>query len=234
MNNHKNILDSLLNLKPSSDRVFIFDIDSTLFDVTPRNQEIVRHFAKHSSLDETLKSLLLKFELNSDDWGIKPGLLRLLIEGNNEDLVKAIKKHWNTHFFSGDFLHLDEMYPGALIFVKKLDLISPVYYLTGRDIKRMGVGTYTQLKNTGFPISDHRNKLILKPDQEMLDHKYKLDEILELKNEFSEIHFFENEPVILNTVWDQSPDIKLYYIDSVNSGRAEINPNILTLKPEYL
>lgn len=233
MNSTLKIINHLLNLPKKSDRVFVFDIDSTLYNVTPRNQEIVRHFAQTKPIDENLKSILLNFELNSDDWGIKPGLMRILKESPEEALIKSIKKHWNEYFFSADFLHLDEIYPGALEFVKSLDLISPVYYLTGRDVKRMGTGTEVQLKNSGFPLSQKRNKLILKPDQNILDHQYKLDELLVLKNQFSEIHFFENEPLILNTVFESTPDIHLYYIDSVNSGRAEINPNIKVLKPHY-
>lgn len=234
MNSNVKILNHLLNLPKNPDRVFVFDIDSTLYDVTPRNQEIVRHFAQTFCLEESVKNILLNFELNSDDWGIKPGLLRILKENPQESLIKSIKKHWNEYFFSGDFLHLDQIYPGALQLVQKLDVISPVYYLTGRDIQRMGEGTEIQLKSSKFPLSNDRNKLILKPDQSILDHQYKLEELLSLKKQFSEVHFFENEPLILNTVYDAAPDIHLYYIDSVNSGRAEINPNITTLKPNYI
>lgn len=228
------ILNSLLNLKKNEKRVFVFDLDSTLFNVTPRNQEIVRHFAKSTNLDDEVKDKLLNFNLTSKDWGIKPGLLRIFNDTPEEHLINSIKKHWNEYFFSGDFLHFDQTYPGALDFVNKLNQLSPVYYLTGRDIKRMGLSTHSQLKKTGFPIADHRNQLILKSDQNHLDHLYKLEEILNLKSKFNEIHFFENEPLILNSVYEHLPEIKLYYIDSVNSGRAKIHPEILTLKPEYL
>jgi hypothetical protein len=227
------IVKSFLNLKPSDDRVFIFDIDSTLYDVTPRNQQIVRHFGQTKELDFDLKIMLQNFDSKSEDWGIKPGLMRLKLNSLSHDLVKAIKNHWDTHFFSKDFLHLDQEYPGAVHFLQKLDELSSVYYLTGRDQERMGEGTYEQLKASRFPMDPQRNKLILKPDKGLLDHTYKLEELMKLQDKFQEIHFFENEPVILNAVYDQAPQIKLYYIDSVNSGRAEIYPHIQKIKPIY-
>ncbi len=232
------LFKKLLTLKPSEQRVFVFDIDSTLYDVTPRNQQIVRHFGATQNLDSDLKNILLNFISLSEDWGIKPGLMR--INKNNfkkyitEDLIKSIKAHWNTYFFSKDFLHLDQVYPGAVEFLQKLNKLAPIYYLTGRDEPRMGHGTREQLTASNFPLSPHRNQLILKPDQSLLDHTYKVNELIKLQNQFEEIHFFENEPVILNAVQEKIPKINLYYIDSVNSGRAEIAANIKKLKPYYL
>lgn len=227
------LISYLLNLPKSDDRVFVFDIDSTLYDVTPRNQEIVRHFGETKMLDETLKSTLKNFNSKPDDWGIKAGLLRLNLNPIDEKIIKSIKNHWNEYFFSKTFLHLDKEYPGAVSFLKKLDAISPIYYLTGRDVTSMGEGTYEQLKTSGFPMDQKRNKLILKPDKNILDHEYKLKELLELKMNFKEIYFFENEPLILNTVFDHDKDIKLYYVHSVNSGRAEIYPQIPAIQPIY-
>lgn len=229
----ENILNSFLQLKPSDARVFVFDIDSTLYDVTPRNQQIVRHFGETKDLDHDLKSKLQNFHSKTEDWGIKPGLMRLKIKSLNDELIRSIKNHWNIHFFSKKFLHLDQEYPGAVPLLQKLNEISPVYYLTGRDQERMGEGTREQLTLSQFPVDPQRNKLILKPDKSLLDHTYKLEELFKLKKSFQEIHFFENEPVILNTVYDQAPEINLYYIDSVNSGRAEIYPHIQKIKPIY-
>lgn len=228
------ILTDLLKLEKSDSRVFVFDIDSTLYDVTPRNQEIVRHFGETKELDEQLKTKLKNFNSKSDDWGIKDGLMRLNLNSLNEMIIKSIKSHWNQYFFSKDFLHLDQEYPGAVEYLNTLNKISPVYYLTGRDTERMGEGTKAQLKNSNFPMDVERNKLILKPDKTLLDHHYKLEELKNLKKSFNEVHFFDNEPVILNTVFDHDPEIKIYFVDSVNSGRAEIYPHISSIKPFYL
>jgi FMN phosphatase YigB (HAD superfamily) len=228
------ILKSLLKLNKDENRVFVFDIDSTLYDVTPRNQEIVRHFGETKVNEDQLKSKLINFNSKSNDWGIKEGLLRLNLKSLNDTIIKSIKSHWNEYFFSKEFLHLDKEYPGAVAYLNALNEISPVYYLTGRDTSRMGEGTIVQLKNSKFPSDSNRNKLILKPDKSLLDHEYKLEELKKLKDSFKDIHFFDNEPVILNTVHDNNPEIKIYFVDSVNSGRANIYPHITSIKPIYL
>ena len=231
----QNLIKNLLNLTPNNKRVFVFDIDSTLYDVTPRNQEIVRDFGHTSDLLEpSLKDTLKSFNSESNDWGIKAGLMRLNLPLLNRLLIDSIKEHWNQFFFSDKFLHLDQVYPGAIDFVQALNKISPVYYLTGRDIARMGAGTIEQLKASNFPLDSQRDKLILKPEKSLLDHDYKVEELKKLTEDFSEIHFFENEPVILNAVHDQLPDVKLYYVESVNSGRAEIYSHIQVIKPHYI
>ncbi len=227
-------ISKLLSLEPNNTRVFVFDIDSTLYDVIPRNQEIVRNFGRTANLPPELKSALEGFQSKPEDWGIKEGLKR--IHENlpiDETVIKLIQKHWSKNFFTKDFLHFDKEYPGSVELLKQLDRISPVYYLTGRDIARMGEGTIEQLKKSKFPMDEKRNKLILKPDKSLLDHEYKLDELIKLKTNFSEIHFFENEPVILNAVFDKDSAIQLYYIDSVNSGRAEIYPEIKSIEPNF-
>lgn len=229
----KAIIKFLLNLTPSEKRVFVFDIDSTLYDVTPRNQEIVRHFGRTQDLEPHLKEPLIQFQSKSNDWGIKSGLLRLNLPHLTQQVIDSIKAHWNMFFFSDKFLHLDREYPGAVEFLKRLNDISPVFYLTGRDVNRMGAGTQEQLKNSNFPMDPIRNRLILKPDRNLYDHNYKVHELIKLTEEFEDIHFFENEPVILNAVHDQCPHVKLYHINSVHSGRAEIYTHIQSLKPYY-
>lgn len=228
------LLLPLKQLKPSNDRVFVFDIDSTLYNVSPRNQMIVRHFAETTPLELNLQNLLLKFISKPTEWGIKQGLLNIFKSNEiDHELIKKIKSHWNKHFFSNTFLHLDEVYPGAVNFLNQLNKISPVYYLTGRDTERMGSGTFKQLEKSGFPVDTERNVLILKPDQNILDHEYKLTEILKIKKSFNEVYFFENEPLILNTIYDFTKDIELIYVNSVNSGRAEIYPEIMEIQPNY-
>lgn len=232
--NQKKILSDLLQLKASENRVFVFDIDSTLYNVSPRNQEIVRHFSQiEENLNEELKTKLFSYKTSPKDWGIKAGLLRLGVQNFDQKIIKKIKSHWDQYFFGAHFLKHDLEYPGAVSYLKKLDQISPVYYLTGRDITRMGLGTEAQLKDSGFPLVKDRNKLILKPDKDFLDHDYKLEEIKKLKKTFNEIHFFENEPVIMNTIYDNLPDVKLYLIDSVHSGRAQAYDHILKIDPGF-
>ena len=227
MNFQTHILKQLLDLAPSEKRVFVFDIDSTLYDVSPRNQYIVRHFAQtKKSLENNFRKKLLEFKSLSTDWGIKSGILRLNLPKHEESLTLEIKAHWDQFFFGGEFLKYDQEYPYAVKFLNTLDSISPVYYLTGRDIPRMGEGTIAQLKNSSFPMNPHRNQLILKPDKSQPDHIYKLEEIKKLSIKFEDIYFFENEPVILNAIHKNLPKVHLYWVNSVHSQREDIHPHI--------
>lgn len=231
----KSFLKQLIEVsKNEKDCLFVFDIDSTLFNVSPRNQEIVKDFAEKSKLESDLKQILRNFKTEADDWGIRSALLRLNIESITQDLIADIKAHWNQFFFSGHFLHFDETYPGVVEFVNQLSKNAPTFYLTGRDIHRMGKETTKQLQDTGFPIDPEHNRLILKPNKEILDHIYKVDELIKLKSQFKTIYFFENEPVILNDVKSKLSDfVYPIYVDSVHSGRAELMEGIKTISPNY-
>lgn len=217
--------------------LFVFDIDSTLYNVSPRNIEIIKDYAqKSSSINSELKSILLTVTAESTDWGIKTPLLRLNHPEVELPLFKKIKQHWNQYFFSGDFLHHDEEYPGAVEFVNALSQHAPTFYLTGRDIARMGEGTLKQLQNSRFPTDPIHNRLILKPDKDILDHEYKISELEKLAQEFDKIYFFENEPIILNAVADRfsAEHIIPICVTSTHSGRAELYENIQTVEPYYL
>lgn len=229
-----NIIHKLLKLTPSENRAFIFDIDSTLYDVSPRNQHVVRHFAQTtSSLQKSIKEKLLKFKALSTEWGILPGLSRLGLTPHEHLIVLEIKAHWNQFFFNGDFLKYDREYPHAVKFLNALNSISPVHYLTGRDIPRLGTATISQLKKSLFPMNSHRNRLILKPNKSQPDRIYKLTEIKNFSAQFEDLYFFENEPVILNTIHKELPKVHLYWINSVHSQREDIYPHITSLVPNY-
>lgn len=215
--------------------LFVFDIDSTLYNVSPRNVEIIKDFAKRSELPKDLQTSLLKVTALPTDWGIKTPLLRLALPNITEQLIRDIKKHWNQFFFGGDFLHHDQEYPGAIEFVNQLSKNAPTFYLTGRDIYRMGDATLKQLKNSGFPTDPEHNRLILKPDMRLLDHEYKISELKALAAQYKKIYFFENEPVILNEVIKQFPKDSVIpiCIDSTHSGRALIDRSIIVIPPDY-
>lgn len=231
-------LTQLISISESKNSVlFVFDIDSTLYNVSPRNIEIIKDYAQTNAqnLTPTLQSALMSVTHHYTDWGIKTPLLRLNLLNPDMELLKNIKKHWNEFFFSGKFLHHDEEYPGAVDFVNQLSKHAPTFYLTGRDVQRMGNETLKQLSQSEFPTDPHHNKLILKPNKEMLDHEYKLEELKKLALDFDVIYFFENEPIILNEVVTHFSEDKVIpiCIASTHSGRAEINPKIKIIQPDY-
>ncbi len=200
--------------------ICVFDLDSTLFNVSPRTEKILHEFAvTHQQID------LLKIKIPLTDWGIFESLSR---EGytidTHEELHSKLKKEWKKKFFSNEYLHYDTPYPGAVFFVQKLNQLKyKIKYLTGRDVERMSLGTGIVLDKWGFPSLPEM--IHLKPHKDMNDEYFKLDWLKDLasKNQQSKIFFFENEPVNINLVGKHMPDVQLIYLDTTHSRAEKVN-----------
>src|SRR5690606_14795010 len=137
----KSILSDLVTPSPeSSSRLVIFDLDSTLFCVAPRTQQILRDFA---SIKENQSAYPLECQKLSDiqttpyDWGVREALERAEIHTNSAFLA-SLRQHWRKHFFSNDYLHLDQPYEGAVQFVNAVaQAENEILYLTARDHTKM-------------------------------------------------------------------------------------------------
>ena len=203
-------LDKALNQQKSI--TVIFDIDSTIFDVTPRNQEILNLFLHNK------KDLDAGHKLKPLEWGIE----RFLNKDWPEEFKKEAKNFWKRHFFSGTFLNSDRPYPGAIEFVKAFKKIdAEVLYLTGRDTARMREGSLKQLKYWDLPLEqDHL--LFTKPNKGMPDGPYKAFFIDNILNERpnNEVLFFDNEPVVLDhCMFEEKENYEAFFIDSTHSNR---------------
>lgn len=209
----------------------VFDLDSTLFDLTLRMCRIVDAFADDPKFQhrypgdaEKLKSLPIK----PSDWGLSEALGRVGInKETHADLYRDLHTHWAECFFSDNFLHHDEPLPGSVDYVKRLRAAgAEIMYLTGRDVPRMLEGTKRSLRERGFPLDEPGIELRLKPVAEWDDAEFKVDVLRESAHRFGQIYLFENEPVNLNLVAEKLPDIALVYIDSCHSGREEVSPTL--------
>lgn len=205
----------------------IFDLDSTLFDLTLRMVRIVEAFGedpKWQKLYPRECAVLPNLPIKSSDWGLKEGLVRAGIrEEDSPEFYRDLHHHWAACFFSGDYLHHDEPLPGAREFVIELQKRgSEIMYLTGRDVPRMMEGTVRVLKAQGFPTDGTGVEVILKPEAGMDDARFKVDVMKELIGRYKKIWLFENEPVNLNLTAAELPEVGLVYIDSCHSGREEV------------
>lgn len=214
----------------------VFDLDSTLFEVSPRTQAILEDFSKHPLMqsrfpEETQK--LSQVFADPKDWGIRPTLERSQIKATL-DFFESFRTFWVEKFFSNDFLHHDQLYDGALEFVHDLHQAGAVIkYLTGRDQMRMGEGTLRVLKKWNFPLAHPETHLILKPHPHMEDALYKVDRLRILSQRYDEIWFFENEPVIIHAVRDKLPDIKVIFVDTIHSGQSSPPDGIPRIKSSF-
>lgn len=204
----------------------VFDLDSTLFNVSTRTQKILSEFAELHNIDR------LKYvEVKHEDWGIKEAVLRAGLSLENDlELLQSLRDFWSERFFTNEYLHYDVPYEGAVSFVQELaDAGSEINYLTGRDQSRMLKGTSEVLKKWGFPFSE--NKLFLKPTHEQDDELYKNNWFKNLNHSrYKKIFFFENEPVNVNAILSSCPEVEIIFLDTTHARKQEVSNPIKTIK----
>ncbi|MCB0389859.1 MAG: HAD family hydrolase [Bdellovibrionales bacterium] len=220
---HKIIEDVSSNSKFNKSTHCIFDLDSTLFNVTSRTEKILSELIDDKYFINNFPSEIKKLRkplVNHDDWGIKEALIRSGIECPK--FYEKAKKYWAKRFFSNEYLKFDIPYAGASEFVNELySLGAHITYLTGRDQIRMLVGTVESLKQWNFPVDLKHTSLALKPKSSDEDTEFKTNYINKLINQYESLYFFENEPIIIHQVERLIPKIKIIFMDSVHSGRAD-------------
>lgn len=203
----------------------VFDIDSTLFDVSPRFEQILLDFAANPDNQNQFPEqarLLKNIKTFSSDWGITNALRRVGLDGHHPEFQEAIHQWWFERFFSNDYIHFDRPYQGAVEYVNALAQAgADIIYLTGRDQARMAEGTPRVLLQHKFPLDGVQAKLVLKPHKSMDDARFKTDWFLENSNNYQDIYFFENEPVNIELVRKECPQVQLIFFNSTHSGKAE-------------
>jgi hypothetical protein len=220
------ILTKIEELRASGGRTLVvFDLDSTLFDVSPRLKKILHDFAEvpenQIRFPEAVE-ILKKIETFRSDWGIKNAVIRAGLDSHHPEFHEAMRQFWVQHFFSNEYLHFDIPYEGAVEYVQTLhQLDADIVYLTGRDVHRMGRGSEETLRKWNFPV-DAQAQLVLKPQKGMDDAEFKSNWFADLpKEKYSQIWFFENEPVNVNLVRLQHQHVEIVFFESTHSGKAE-------------
>ncbi|MEN0059941.1 MAG: HAD family hydrolase [Bdellovibrio sp.] len=219
------ILDALQNLSQEKKKTLVvFDLDSTLFDVSPRLERILLDFAalpfNQDKFPEEI-SLLKNAKTLRSDWGIQAALQRAGLSPQSVAFHTAVTEYWKKNFFSNHYLQFDRPYEGALEFVKAIDnLGAEIAYLTGRDVERMETGSVEVLEHWGFPLHEHAT-LVLKPHRSLDDAQFKTDWFIEKdKKNYEKIYFFENEPVNLLHLEQFCPHVEMIFFESTHAGRA--------------
>ena len=228
------ILDAIKAAKPRRS-LAIFDLDSTLYDLTLRVTAILDRFAKSPEVCARYPDLCQKLEhveIRRTDWGLTEPLLRIGIsKKSHPKFVDEVQAAWARGFFSNDFLDRDFPLPGAVRFVEQcLELGADVLYLTGRDTARMGVGTEKSLRDVGFPFDGVHARLHLKPEAGLDDAEFKADVIEELVSKYDQLWLFENEPVNINAVVKRTPQVQIVFIDTCHSGLEEVRDALATVQ----
>lgn len=212
----------------------VFDLDNTLFDVTPRSQKILYQLAaqwQHQWPQEC--EALHAVPLKATDWGIEPLMPRLeqkLGRPLGEEFARLLFKSWRQLFFKNDFLTHDQPYRGAPEYVQKLHTQGVgIQYLTGRHQSNMRGGTIASLQKWGFPVEAEGANVFLKPKSHYKDDEFKARFLEQLQHPHHLVWFFENEALILRVTEKRAPDINLVFMNTAHSGRAPSPTHLLQI-----
>ncbi len=230
------VLDRIQSFEnPTRDFLCIFDLDSTLYDLTDRKQQILLSFLKQNEnlakfQDE--RTRLEAVEVRQNEFGIDQALERVGISAKTHpEFYKLVYTFWEFYFFHNDFVKFDTTFAGAVEYVRKIDALgAQIIYLSGRDEPRMMAGTRLSLENSGFPVKKANIEICLKPHSKISDHHFKLDFMLALESKYKEVWLFENEPVNINLIEKHCPNTKFVFIDSNHSGRERVGDHHFVIK----
>lgn len=198
--------------------VVVFDLDSTLFDTAGRHYRILGEFVDSHAAE--LKDLVSGVTHGEFGWSVTGPL-----EARGFDhapTLDELGKFWFNRFFTDDYVQSDLVVPGAAEFVRAVHAAGGfVYYLTGRHVGGMELGTAKALGERGFPLWDGRTLLHMKPDFHTADHAFKaeaLDHIRALRGVV--VGTFDNEPANCNLFAEHFPEAMNFWLRTTHSPSA--------------
>lgn len=202
--------------------VVVFDLDSTLFDTAGRNLRILREFseawaAEHPELAEHIGAI----QLGELGWSVLEPLQRRGV--THKAILDSLLDFWKERFFTDAYLLHDHPAPGAVSFVNGChERGALVYYLTGRHVGGMEIGTVRALTQHGFPYWRGRCTLHLKPSFTMGDRAFKEQALAAIRSYQGEVvATFENEPGNANVFLAGFPEALHFLYGTVRSPEAE-------------
>jgi hypothetical protein len=215
--------------------IVVFDLDSTLFSTAPRNLRILREFVERESTRHPyLTEMTSEVGVEHMGWNVHDDLRRL--GADDEDLLLALEEFWRERFFSDDYLLHDTPVPGAVAYVEAChEKGALVYYLTGRHVGGMEVGTVRALTKQGFPFWNGRCVLHLKPSPEMNDRSFKDEALSDIRSYKGRvIATFENEPANANLFAQAFPDAHHFLLTTIHSPGAETPSDALIPSEDFV
>jgi len=207
----------------------VFDLDSTLFTTGPRNLRILQEFVRdHSDRWPELGAAAAGVRAEDIGWNVNECLKRRGVE--NRELLDALKHYWFECFFSDEYLGDDTPVPGAVEFVNACHQKGAmIYYLTGRHVGGMEIGSVRALTDHGFPFWHGRCVLHLKPSFEMNDRAFKDDALADIRSyQGRVVATFENEPGNANLFLEAFPEALHVLLLTIHSpGAEEPSPGLI-------
>jgi hypothetical protein len=184
--------------------VVVFDLDSTLFNTAGRHLKILQEFAATRG-DAAFSEVVAEVRHAEFGWSISGPLKRRDI--TDEALHKALFDFWFERFFTDAYVLHDLCAEGAVAYANKVhEAGAMVYYLTGRHVDGMGVGTVRALTAAGFPLWRGRTTLHLKPGFTVADKEFKTAAVRDIRSTGQVVATFDNEPENVNLLRQAFPN----------------------------
>ena len=200
--------------------IVIFDLDSTLYEVSPRTFSIYR--AWHEAHGKEMPSLVAQkfagLTQNQVGYSVRDTFRNLGIDSKeHESSVDHLHDFWFERFFGDSFLAHDNAYPGAAEFVRSVRREGArIIYLTGRERSKMQAGTIENLKRDGFPM-DEETFLLMRENPFFDDVEHKRQAVQKWIGKGTIVATFENEPRNLVELKKLLPDTIHVFVDTICS-----------------
>ncbi len=214
--------------------IVVFDLDSTLFSTAERNLRILHEFAEeHEEAHPILREIVATVGLEDMGWNIYESLEDRGM--SNPGVIEALKTYWFECFFTDDYCFTDAPTAGAPEYVTRIHSAGAlIYYLSGRHVGGMELGTVRSLKEHGFPYWRGRCAVHLKPSFEMEDRAFKDEALNDIRSYHGHVvATFENEPGNANMFRAAFPDGHHYLLETVNAPNPEDPHEDLILTPDF-
>lgn len=208
--------------------VVLLDLDSTLYEVTPRSHAILKEWAQshHAGHFPMIRTAVAQLPLDEVRYSVHGTLSQLNLFVPPVLLNQATtsaKDFWVKRFFTDEYLQHDRPYTGAAEFVRRVHAEgAQVVYLTGRDEPNMGKATRENLIRDQFPWNVPCTHLLMKPKYGLDDLEFKTEALREIESLGSLVASFENEPPNVVEFFKLFPNAMHIFVDTVWSDRPAL------------
>jgi hypothetical protein len=201
-----------------SQAVLAFDLDSTLFDNSPRQSRILREFGQTRAV-EKLKACEPRHWDSGFD--MRGAMRNCGLSAEEVDThFHAARDFWLERFFTSEYCVDDVAIHGAAAFTHAVAATGAhLAYVTGRH-EGMRAGTVDCMRRNGLALpGEGRIHLLMKPAMQDNDDEFKRTAHARLGELGTLIAAFDNEPTHANDYLLRFPGAKVVHLATDHSGR---------------
>jgi hypothetical protein len=224
------ILDEARSL--GSQAVLAFDLDSTLFNNSPRQARILREFGVARAVEKLSACGPHHWKSSFD---MRGAMLNCgLTEPEVESLYPQVRAFWLERFFTNEYCVDDVAHQGAAAFTHAVVATGAhLAYVTGRH-EGMRAGTVECMRRNGLAVpGEGRVHLLMKPSEHDNDDAFKREAHARLGALGRVIAAFDNEPTHANDYLRRFPEAKVVHLATDHSGRPVVLLDEIVSVPHF-